>query len=591
MKIKHISQLALGCALLFSACDATDLHPLDSLTDNSYWKTADDLQLYANGLLGNFGGASIYGDDQSDVFVNQTVSSYLFDTQTINSASGWDWGTIRSCNYFMTRYQQASGNEAEINQYVGEVRFVRALQYYSKIRSFGDVPWYDKDLQTTDIEELYKPRDPRNMVLGKIIEDLEFAAKWCSTNKASGRPTADGALAQLARVCLYYGTYMKYHNEPESNGLSSQILLQKAKAATDQLIASGKYDIVKAENPQGTETFPEWPLPYANLFVQDDLSGCAENIMARYYKENLVMHELGRQAGGKGFGLSKAFIESFLMQDGTPIYNAGSGYQGDNTIEEEIQGRDPRLWQIIATTRRPNWTKSGDLTMTPWGWSSTVNPDAGVTGYPCEKFHSSNFEQQQPNASTFDWFIYRYAEVLLINAEANYELGSCTQAVLDATINRLRDRVDMAHLTTAPVADAAPLDYGYTVDPLLYEIRRERCIELINEGFRMDDLKRWNAMKLLENPLTMLGMRITDDVEAFFEPFSVTFGPDSRQTYTYNGKTYIQTYQPETMFSEGRKWTPNDRRWLSPIPLEQLRLNPNLKQNPGWENAANQIEP
>jgi hypothetical protein len=590
MKFKYIPAVALGLTALMQSCDVTELSPFDSMTDKSYWNSTADLELYANGLLGNLGQALVNGDQFSDVFVNSSTDNYLFGYMTVNNATGWDFGTIRQCNYFMDNYERVlekGGDEATVNQYVGEIRFYRAQRYYAMIRNFGDVQYYDHVLKTTDTEELYKARDPRNFVLGKIIEDLEFAAQWCIEDKSSGRPTKDSAKTLLARVCLYYGTYMKYHNEAEANGYSSQNLLEKARALSQEIIDSNKYAIVKAANPADTKSFEEWPLPYANLFVQDNLGNCDEAILPRYYKVDVVTHQVGRQAGGQGFGLSKAFIESFLMADGTPIYNAGSGYKGDNTIADEIEGRDPRLWQIIPTDRRPNWTYiSEDMQMTGWNYGASVTPSAGLTGYPCMKFHSSNYLQQQPNNSYFDWFIFRYAEVLLINAEANAELGTCTQAVLDATINQLRDRVDMAHLSVSPVADAKPLDYGYAVSPLIYEIRRERAIELINEGFRMDDLKRWNAMKLLENPLTMLGIHVSDEAKAFYgdpDNGGIEFGKDKQEVYEYEGKLYLRVFTPETMFSEGRKWTQDDKRWLYPIPLDQVRLNPNLKQNPGWQ--------
>ena len=593
MKFKYISAAAMGLAVLMSSCDATDLKPWNNMTDASYWHTVTDLQLYANGLLGNFGGATAYGDDVSDLMVQNSADAYLFGNVSINTVgSDWDWGLIRRCNFFLNRYEQVEGDEAAINQYVAEVRFVRANRYFTLIRLYGDVPWFDVDLQTTDTEELYKGRDPRNFVLGKIIEDLEFASQWCVESKTSGRPTKDAALQQLARVCLYYGTYMKYHNEQESNGISSQYLLEKARDASKKIMDSGKYSIVKAANPSETKNFAEWPLPYSNLFVQDDLSGCAEAVMARYYEYPTLTHEVGRQAGSSGFGLSKAFADCYLMANGKPIANAGSGYHGDNTLEEEIQDRDPRMWQTIATSRRPNWTSAGsaaDQQMTPWDWAGTIGQTSGVTGYAVEKFHSSNMAQWQAQSSDFDWFIYRYAEVLLINAEANYELGTCTQAVLDATINKLRDRVDMAHLTTSPEVDAAAWDYGYSVAPLLYEIRRERAVELINEGFRMDDLKRWNAMKLLENPMTMVGVRITDDSKAFYEDPNnggATIGTGGRETITLNGKTYLRCFSNTDMYSDGRKWTANDKRWLYPIPETQMDLyklhGTPLTQNPGW---------
>ena len=171
---------------------------------------------------------------------------------------------------------------------------------------------------------------------------------------------------------------------------------------------------------------------------------------------------------------------------------------------------------------------------------------------------------------------------MLINAEANAELGSCTQAVLDKTINQLRDRVGMAHLTVNPVADQQPLDYGYELSNLLYEIRRERRIELVNEGFRMEDLKRWNAMKLLENPLTVLGIRITPTVEKQYEGIATFGGENGRSVIEYKGKTYLYQYSSKALNDAGRKWSDNDRRWLYPLPIDQLTLNKNLTQNPGW---------
>ncbi|MCH5233308.1 MAG: RagB/SusD family nutrient uptake outer membrane protein [Muribaculaceae bacterium] len=591
MKIKYISALAVGLGLVMTSCDVTDLAPLDSMTDASYWHTTTDLELYANGLYGNLPGASISGDNQSDLMLTQSPSQLLFDEYTISNAPNyWGWTAIRNCNYFMDRYQAVEGEQALINQYVGEVRFIRALLYYSLIVNLGDVPYYDHELSTTDEEALYAPRDPRNYVLGKVIEDLQFAAEWCVDDQGySGRITCDAAKQQLARVCLYFGTYMKYHNESANNGYGSDNLLQMAAQYSQELMSSNKYAIVQGQNSFGTTNFPDYPLYYQNQFVQESLQGNAEAVLPRYYANNLVMHELGRQAGtggGSGLGLSKAGVEMYLMANGMPIYNSGSGYKGDNTIFDEVEGRDPRLWQTIANDYRPNWTAnaSGEDTWR-WDYSATVSPNAGLTGYACEKFHSSDQDQWIAQHSYFDWFIYRYAEVLLINAEANAELGQCTQTVLDNTINKLRDRVGMPHLTVNPVADAKPIDYGYTLSPLLYEIRRERAVELINEGFRLGDIKRWNATQLLANPLTMLGCVVSPEMEAFFalpQNGQVSFGGDDHPVYEYDGKKYLQIYQDSYMNSDKRVWTANDRRWLYPIPNAQVVLNPNLTQNPGW---------
>ncbi len=594
MKIKNIlfaTALLAGTGLSLTSCeDYTDLSPRDSFTDKSYWKTVDDLKMYATGFYGVLSSPSATLDGTSDNFVSRNASGWLFDESTVptNAGSGnWYWNDIRNCNYFLARYQTVEGSEADINKYVAEMRMFRAMLYYSKIRQYGDVPWYERDLSTNDTEELYKGRDPRDYVLGKIIEDMQFAIQWLPEKASAekGRLHKDAARQQLARICLHYGTYMKYHHETPTTEWTSDKLLQLAASLTDEIMASGNYDIVKASDADAdTKSQEGYPLSYANLFVTKDLSNCAEAVLARFYEEGVLTHETGRQEGANGYGLTKDFIESFLMKDGTPIHNAGSGYKGDNNQEDEIAGRDPRLYQLIPNKHKPQLVLTDGTVQFPV--NADVNAGAGVTGYPCTKFHSANSKQAEARNTYYDWFIYRYAEVLLINAEAKAELGTITQDVLDKTINKLRDRVGMAHLTMNPVADAKPLDYGYTISPLLYEIRRERRIELVHEGFRLDDLKRWNAMKLLDNPKTMFGIRITDDVRAEYEKAGIEFGnkDGQRPTATYDGAEYLYQYPDRDLDAtvSHRHWADNDRRWLDPIPTTELVLNPNLKQNPGW---------
>ncbi|EGN57657.1 RagB/SusD domain-containing protein [Hallella multisaccharivorax DSM 17128] len=578
----------LAMAGLYAACDDyTDLKPIDSITDASYWTSPNDLKLYANGLYGLLSIPNPDLDTESDNFVSTNYSPYLFNESTVpeegSSNNGWYWDDIRSCNYFLTRYSKVQGNASEINKYVGEVRFFRALLYFEKIKKFGDVPWYDKDLQTSDTTELYKARDSRDVVLGHVIDDLQFAVRWLpeKTQSESGRINKDAARTELARIALYYGTYKKYHHETSSGTWTSEALLHLAKAQTDTIMDSGRYDIVKGTDAGcSQQAYEGYPLYYSDQFTQEDLSNNKECILARFYKTDVLTHELGRQVQEHGAGLSKDFAESFLMKNGMPIYNAGSGYKGDEDLDDELDGRDPRMYQIIDNNHRPYYVRNGERVHNEL--SNTVGSSKGVTGYECVKFHAADTKQQEARNSSYDWFVYRYAEVLLINAEANAESGTCTQTVLDKTINKLRDRVEMTHLTVNPVADARPVDYGYAVSPLLYEIRRERRIELIAEGFRMDDLKRWNAMKLLENPKTMFGIRITPTVISQF-PANTFTGSAPRPSIKYDGKTYLYQYAASKALDDaGRKWTQDDRRWLYPIPTQELTLNRKLVQNPNW---------
>lgn len=606
MKLKYIATAAIVVGGILQSCSYTDLDPLQGFTDQSYWKTSTDLELYCNNLLTSLPGASSTGDSESDDMVTQGQSNYLFNYMTVGDASGWDWGFIRQCNYFVTHYETAECSENDKNRYLAEVRFMRSLDYFGKIKRFGDVPWYDENLQTNDIEQLYKPRDPRNMVLGKIIEDLQFAIQWLpekSWGTFGERPHKDAARQQLARVALYYGTYMKYHNEADNNGWGSQKLLELARDMSAAVMnSSAAYAIVAGPNPENTFTASElrytytdatgklvevvdeiYPRPYGNQFIQPDISNNKECVMGRYYdRDQEIYSEIGRQEGGNGLGYSCDFAEAYLMKDGTPIHNDGSGYQGDATYETMMANRDPRMLQTIVNNHQCNYLNL-DGSATAYSFQFRVQNTAGVTGFPSSKFHSSDITQWNARNTNFNWFIYRYAEALLINAEANAELNNCTQEVLDATINKLRDRVGMAHLTVNPVVDAKPVNYGYNVDPLLYEIRRERRVELAHEGFRMDDLKRWNAMKLLENPLTYLGIHITDEMAALYAARNGQEVFNFGQTVEYNGETYLAPYNVGIdAQANGRAWSENDKRWLYPIPESQITLNPALKQNPGW---------
>ena len=205
-----------------------------------------------------------------------------------------------------------------------------------------------------------------------------------------------------------------------------------------------------------------------------------------------MTHNLAR---GGGVGLSKDFAESFLCKDGLPIANS-SEYKGDETLDDEMANRDPRMYQIIDSKYRPYTVKSNGMRVVNSGiddkkeFSPSEEPGTNIhsapgltgtaTGYsPIKLVSASQSQQDAVKTSSYDWFVFRYAEILLIYAEAKCELGECTQAVLDETINKLRDRVEMKHLTVSPVADLNPVDYGYSITPLLYEIRRERRIECL----------------------------------------------------------------------------------------------------------------
>ena len=528
------------------------------INDQTFWSTPSDLETYANAFYDILpGGVSNYDDTWSDNQVPRSMESYIWQQYSVPTEdSNWSksaWSNIRSINYFMTHYGQVTGDEADINRYVGEMRFFRALEYYSKIRTYGDVPWLEEDLNT-DSEELYGPRTPRNEVIQHIIEDLDFAIEWLPEGRVSSsdnRLTADVARHIKARVCLYEGTYYKYHSDL---GYEWESLLQEAAEASDELIASGNYSIYSTGDTEHD---------YYDMFIMEDKSNLSEAILYIDYADPLRKHNWGHGAWEANTGFSKDFIDSYLYADGLP--KALTSYPTpDDSIEVEFVNRDPRLRQMVLNNEFFAGNASfkgheidGDnnyvTTFCTTGYQTIkgYDPATGHSGYALE---------------TADGIAYRYAETLLINAEAKAELKTISQEDLDKTINVLRDRVGMPHLTVeVGFTDPDWPDYGYELTGLLQEIRRERRIELAGEGFRWNDICRWKAGTLLENPMTYVGKKVTTGTRA-----------DAGYVIVYPDYTYSDL----SIGTNSRQW--DDKMYLLPIPTNELQLNPALEQNPGW---------
>lgn len=578
--------LILGLVITLSACDVTDTVPEDAITDLNYWTKTDDLKLWANDFYPTLSEPSQWYDNTSDNSVTNTPDDRLFNNMTVpGSGGGWataDWANIRDLNYFLTHYQTVEGNEAVIDHYVGEIRFFRAHEYFNKVKRFGDVPWLNKDLTTTDTEILFSARDPRKMVIDKIIEDLEFAANNLMLPGAieAGRLHRYAALQMLARVAIYEGTWMKYRNV---NGWETY--LQKAVSASQTIMDEGDYAIEKGNAPY---MFENYPLFFRQQFIQEDLTSNRECILPRIYIKDKFMHGLSRQVNASGWGVSKDFIESFLCVDGLPIA-LSPVYQGDDSLQMEMANRDPRLRNMVDNKNLPYFLDGSMPISYP---VTTVAFNECPTGYMASKFRDPVPAQNEANQTTYDWYIFRYAEVLLINAEAKAELGNITQNDIDLTINKLRERLDepgkfqMGRLVLNPAQDPLAMvngqpRYGHSLSPLLYEIRRERRIELAFEGFRWDDIVRWNAGKLIENPKTMLGLVVNNEVINRYQYFNGGTNPfANRSLYVFTDWDGEQKELLKVYETTQRTW--DDKLYLDPLPTNQLSLNPDLEQNPGW---------
>lgn len=557
MKLKYIFYMT--AALSLTGCNDSFLErgPQD-LNDQSYWVSVNDLKTYANAFYGLLpGGVTNLGDTDSDNQVPNGINSFIWGQYTVPVEGGvWgkgNWQNIRNINYFMTHYQTVQASETDVNVYVGEMRLFRALEYFNKIQLLGDVPWLDKNLDI-DSEELYGPKMKRNQVFQKIIDDLDFAIQWLpkAGTEEANRLNKDIARHIKARYCLNEGTYYKYHDELGYQGEANK-WLQEAVKESDLLITSGKYEIYKTGHPEED---------YFNLYRIDDKSDLKEAILYIDYKTDIREHNMAASSREAGCGFSKDFVENFLCVDGLPISLSGE-YQGDATMRQETANRDPRLKQLILTNDFPTNVTDDLKDSTFIQNEEEFITQHCFTGYRPLKGFNPIYSQALYMKSSYDGIAYRYAETLLINAEAKAELGTITDEDLNSTINQLRDRVGMPHLTVnVGFTDPKWPDWGYNLTPVLQEIRRERRIELAGEGFRFQDLKRWKAGKLLNNVRTYVGKRKPDGNLAIVYP-----------NYTNEDLAY----QP----GKSRTW--EDKMYLYPIPTGELQRNPQLlPQNPGW---------
>jgi hypothetical protein len=566
---------AIALFALASCTKLLDRPPLDMITDKEMAFTKDEMELYCNQYYGfsDFLGV-FYADNSSDNMIhgNYNNNGQLAGTITVpGTDGGWAWGNIRSVNYFLANYHVTKEPWESVKNYVGEMHFWRAWYYYGMLKQFGDLPWYNKPLQTNS-PELYAPRLPRNVIADSILADLNMAIELMLPygKNTPQRIYKDVALLLKSRVALYEGTWEKYHAGSKFGvaGADPDKYFQQAAAAAEQLINSGNYAIVKGNNPR-------WD--YWNLFNQLDLTGNKEVLLWKKYDLTLGLTHQGQNYllfEGGNTGISKSLVDAYLCADGLPA-SISPLYKGDDSITSVITNRDPRLAQTVFMRGDPRVIQQGDTVarfIEPY--INLAGESRNTSGYQLFKGCAPNIEPQGAGpgsgaGATTASIVFRYAEALLNYAEAKAELGQCTQGVLDQSINLLRDKVNMPSLkVTVGFTDPA-WDFP-ALSPLLNEIRRERRVELACEGYRFDDLMRWAAAKLIKKPL--LGAKYKQFEGKDFTP------PLGNIAVSADG--YIFPYKNSAAVNG---WQFDERKnYLKPLPSNELTINPQLKQNPEY---------
>ena len=584
---KIISLLVLTSLGLASCADFFEREPFSQVGADTFFRSEKNVVLFVNGLLQkNMPGYATltYGDQYSDLMAVNSTSDFLKTEWSPEKQTGWDvsdWSNIYNVNYFLSRLPEAASdvnNDAKMKHYEGVGRFWRAWLYYTKVQTFGAVPWYDKPIDPEDEKELYKGRDSREFVMEKILEDLNFAATYCLTDKAyvnNSQINRWVVLAFKARVCLYEGTYRKYHTELGLES-SAERWLREAVSACETLMNESPYSLV--HSPANLKT--QW----RKLFTSEEVD-YQEIIFANEFSEELLRFhsatwKFTSGSYGARWSLSKAFVNTYLMLDGSRFTDRSNYNQTEFT--EEVQNRDYRLMQSIIT---PGYSKKVAGVDTP------TAPDFSLTltGYQVIKWTLDDDKYEGTNNSINSLPVFRFAEVLLNYAEAKAELGEFGEGEWNQTIKLLRERAGVNG--KAPLsADPYLIAYydNQTSDKWILEIRRERAIELLLENLRYEDLMRWKLGKLLEKEWD--GIYIPEKEKAYdlngdgINDVCVTDGkPGTEKGVFYIDLTkgqYTLNADNCLVYNETRMWA--DRKYLHPIPKTAGIINPALGQNEGW---------
>ncbi|WP_223548716.1 RagB/SusD family nutrient uptake outer membrane protein [Aestuariivivens sp. NBU2969] len=600
--LKHISLILIAFVTVFSCDDDfLDRAPKDELSKATIFSSYNNIKLYAWGFydyIEDFPRSTSWAatrDLQGDLMQNGGSSvnpNYLdqnydvpttdgrYTTSNSNDRPVGPYAKIRRVNIMLDVLSESPISESEKAHWRGVGLFFRAYVYFDMLQAFGGVPWIENDINDQSEDELYKPRDSRDTVAANILRDLNEAIT--SINENGDGPntiTPDVARALLARFALFEGTWRKYHP-----GFSdATTYLQAASDASTYLV--NKYPTIMSN--------------YDAVYNSLDLGGQPGILLYKHYAIDELTHWVStdtRSTNNK-YDITRKGIDKFLTKNGLPIYNAGnSQFLGDKDHYAEFRNRDTRILTMTPPPYRvvgngtQDWTPTGNPADAEWfgkvaavtggyplkelpdrNWSGRVTdqvpnfdrltPTQTGNGYRFWKIYNDHNDRVS-SADINDQPMFRMGEVYLINAEAKFELGQFNQTVADATINKLRARGGVAPMNVGAItADWDPMR-DQSVDPVLWEIRRERAVELMGDGFRREDLRRWKKMDYATE--VKLGRWINQS------DYAVNI---SIQNNASSGYVQLIPLAPPAF---------PDHYYLFPLPSDELLLNPNLEQNPGW---------
>ena len=569
--MKKIILSLMAGMVLFTSCDLLNNDPDDSFTKGNFFTSETNVEMYTNYFYSEwkgYGNSGTYGDFYFNTLNDdQAVSGISTWSQTSVPASDGTWeacyAEIRRANILLEEVGNVDMAPSSMAYYKSLAHLYRGWQHFCLVRKFGDCYWVDKTLSKADEDILYGPRHNRNIVMDNILADLQYAVDSMGTKNADSRTAYNVHVANAIKshVCLFEGTYAKYHLKDNAR---AEFYLNKAIEASEAIIKSGQFALTP-----GAEG-------YRANYNSLELAGNTEMIMYKRYELGILGHATQDYCCSTTptNGMSKAAFNAYLMADGSLPTGDDKGEMvvtEDDTymsIQKLLDARDPRLAQHVDADLRfggsPRIRYQGEP-----GQEAAL-PNFSTTGYGVLKFDESGTQatqRQSIGTNHTDAPIFWLAEILLNHAEACAELNKTAEAT--ASLNKLRARVGMPDYTPLkdPANNAAELNGGTEVSDLVWEVRRERRVEMMyDKNDRYWSLIRWRELERLDTRKyedQTLGAWV--DSKFPYEAESVTLNKDG----------YISCkIKTERIF--------DDKYYLSPIPSDQQFPESQIGQNPGW---------
>ncbi|NLD23632.1 MAG: RagB/SusD family nutrient uptake outer membrane protein [Bacteroidales bacterium] len=604
-----LSSLILIAFLISSCSDILERPELNNMNDDTYWRNETDLRLFANGFYVNYfvgynntwgvAYAPLRGYYFSDDFSNANVQSNFEASAPSSRGStsespdmlvqyagpNWNFAWVRKSNLFIDRIENVAKsqvNDEAFKHWMGVARFFKGFEYHRLVSVFGDVPYYENQFDSSDLENMYKDRTPRGEVMDHVYDDLKYAFENVRLNDGNNVLNRYIVAGFISRIMLFEGTWQKYHHNDQAR---AQKYLELAISAGDFVINSGQYDITT---------------DFRSLFGSQDLKGNPEMLMYRHYDAAVgVTHHVASYSNGYESQIPSANLslaKSFIAVDGQP-YTLSTVENADSlNISNMIVTRDPRF---EATFQSVPKVQSATLL-----YASKFIDRTGPTFWD-----SGNIPPMYgSNTNTNDAPVMRYSEVLLNWIEAKAELATMggaavTQANIDASINKIRNRPLDSEAIAKGVQKTAPMslatlpddpDRDPDVSALIWEIRRERRMEFVFEYSRLLDIKRWkkiNYMSATQNPDLLLGLwiNVKEEVPALLASEKIGLLKVQKAdgtVVTYDGTNGDEMVGFYVIEKAADRQAFDDRVYLAPIGIAQIDQYKDkgytLTQTPGW---------